>query len=128
MLACSRRYCHNVGSAGCVLCRSLARIRTCAVSSEEFTNEFINSMRDGKSDTFRKRYREMDILRVHDIQFLADRESSQEEFFHTFHTTVMHADRKICADGRAPPHLATELTNRIKNGGPRMTASQAAPG
>uniref|UniRef100_UPI002A802B09 chromosomal replication initiator protein DnaA n=1 Tax=Streptomyces sp. CRN 30 TaxID=3075613 RepID=UPI002A802B09 len=50
------------------------------VSSEEFTNEFINSIRDGKGDSFRKRYREMDILLVDDIQFLADKESTQEEF------------------------------------------------
>ncbi len=89
---------------GCVLCRSLARIRTCAVSSEEFTNEFINSMRDGKSDTFRKRNRQMDILRVDDIQFLADRESSQEEFFHTFHTTVMMLTARfaLMAERRTP--------------------------
>ncbi len=46
------------------------------VSSEEFTNEFINSIRDGKGDSFRKRYREMDILLVDDIQFLADKDSS----------------------------------------------------
>jgi chromosomal replication initiation ATPase DnaA len=75
------------------------------VSSEEFTNEFINSIRDGKGDIFRKRYREMDILLVDDIQFLTGKESMHEEFFHTFKTTVMHADRKIRADGRAPLHL-----------------------
>ncbi|GAA5706185.1 hypothetical protein AQJ43_37005 [Streptomyces avermitilis] len=75
------------------------------VSSEEFTNEFINSIRDGKGDTFRKRYREMDILLVDDIRFLADKEPTQEEFFHTFNTTGMHADHKIRADGRAPLHL-----------------------
>jgi hypothetical protein len=76
------------------------------VSSEAvFTNEVINSLRDGKGDTFYKQYQEMGILPVDDIQFTEDKESTQEEFFHTFNTTVMHADRKIRAGGRAPLHL-----------------------
>jgi chromosomal replication initiator protein len=78
------------------------------VSSEEFTNEFINSIRDGKGDSFRKRYREMDILLVDDIQFLADRESTQEEFFHTFNT-LHNANKQIVLSSDRPPKQLVTL-------------------
>src|SRR5690606_1130508 len=56
------------------------------LSSEKFTNEFINSIRDNKAVDFRNKYRNVDILLIDDIQFLAGKESTQEEFFHTFNT------------------------------------------
>ncbi|MGW7272473.1 chromosomal replication initiator protein DnaA [Streptomyces sp. NPDC054864] len=84
------------------------------VSSEEFTNEFINSIRDGKGDTFRKRYREMDILLVDDIQFLASKESTQEEFFHTFNT-LHNANKQIVLSSDRPPKQLVTLEDRLRN-------------
>ncbi|WP_407559856.1 chromosomal replication initiator protein DnaA [Streptomyces sp. 184] len=84
------------------------------VSSEEFTNEFINSIRDGKADTFRKRYRDMDILLVDDIQFLASKESTQEEFFHTFNT-LHNANKQIVLSSDRPPKQLITLEDRLRN-------------
>ncbi|WP_181788161.1 chromosomal replication initiator protein DnaA, partial [Streptomyces phytophilus] len=84
------------------------------VSSEEFTNEFINSIRDGKADTFRKRYRDMDILLVDDVQFLASKESTQEEFFHTFNT-LHNANKQIVLSSDRPPKQLITLEDRLRN-------------
>ncbi|MFE2724493.1 chromosomal replication initiator protein DnaA [Kitasatospora sp. NPDC059327] len=84
------------------------------VSSEEFTNEFINSIRDGKADAFRKRYRDMDILLVDDVQFLASKESTQEEFFHTFNT-LHNANKQIVLSSDRPPKQLITLEDRLRN-------------
>ncbi|MBO0510952.1 chromosomal replication initiator protein DnaA [Streptomyces beijiangensis] len=84
------------------------------VSSEEFTNEFINSIRDSKGDTFRKRYRDVDILLVDDIQFLASKESTQEEFFHTFNT-LHNANKQIVLSSDRPPKQLVTLEDRLRN-------------
>lgn len=84
------------------------------LSSEKFTNEFINSIRDNKAGEFRNKYRNVDVLLIDDIQFLAGKEQTQEEFFHTFNT--LHEEQKqiIISSDRPPKEIPT-LEDRLRS-------------
>jgi chromosomal replication initiator protein len=82
------------------------------VSSEEFTNEFINSIRDDKAASFQRRYRDVDVLLVDDIQFLSGKVQTQEEFFHTFNT-LHNANKQIVVTSDLPPKQLPSFEDRM---------------
>ena len=84
------------------------------VSSEEFTNEFINAIRDDRQDRFKRRYRDVDVLLIDDIQFLEGKTQTQEEFFHTFNTLHNANKQIVLTCDRAPKRLEA-LEDRLRN-------------
>ncbi|WP_173029986.1 chromosomal replication initiator protein DnaA [Arthrobacter sp. NEB 688] len=84
------------------------------VNSEEFTNDFINSIRDDKAANFQRRYRDVDVLLIDDIQFLQGKVQTQEEFFHTFNT-LHNAGKQVVITSDVPPKLLTGFEARMRS-------------
>jgi chromosomal replication initiator protein len=91
-----------------------AGIRVRYVSSEEFTNDFINSIANNRASVFQSRYREIDILLIDDIQFLQGKDSTQEAFFHTFNTLHDH-NKQLVITSDLPPKALTGFEDRMRS-------------
>ena len=105
---------HLMHAIGNTVAAKFPRKRVAYATSEKFTNEFITSIQQGKIDEFRARYRRIDLLLIDDIQFIADKERTQEEFFHTFN--AIHEDGKqIVLSSDRPPKAILTLEERLRS-------------
>ena len=105
---------HLMHAIGNQVAAKFPRKRVVYATSEKFTNEFITSIQQGKIDDFRARYRRIDVLLIDDIQFIADKERTQEEFFHTFN--AIHEDGKqIVLSSDRPPKAILTLEERLRS-------------
>ncbi|BBX98980.1 chromosomal replication initiator protein DnaA [Mycobacterium lacus] len=104
---------HLLHAAGNYAQRLFSGMRVKYVSTEEFTNDFINSLRDDRKVAFKRSYRDVDVLLVDDIQFIEGKEGIQEEFFHTFNT-LHNANKQIVISSDRPPKQLATLEDRLR--------------
>ncbi|HEX9609325.1 MAG TPA: chromosomal replication initiator protein DnaA, partial [Candidatus Limnocylindria bacterium] len=105
---------HLMHAIGNGVAAKFPRKRILYATSEKFTNDFINSIREQKMEDFRNRYRRIDVLLIDDIQFIAERERTQEEFFHTFNA-IHEAGKQVVLSSDRPPKAITTLEDRLRS-------------
>jgi chromosomal replication initiator protein len=105
---------HLMQAIGHEIAKRLPQAAICYVSSDKFTNDMINSLRYDKMTTFRDKFRNMDVLLIDDIQFIAQKERTQEEFFHTFNALHESMKQIVIASDRPPKELA-EIEDRLRS-------------
>jgi chromosomal replication initiator protein len=105
---------HLLHAIGHYAKRLYPQVRVRYVNSEEFTNDFINSIRDDEGSSFKEIYRNVDMLLIDDIQFLAGKEHTQEEFFHTFNALHNH-EKQIVITSDMPPKQLTGFAERMRS-------------
>jgi len=110
---------HLMQSIGNEIKKNFPKYKMIYISSEDFTNDYVKSIQSGNIDNFKKKYRELDILLVDDIQFMKGQERTQEEFFHTFNALYQQNKQIVISSDRPPkslPAIEERLTSRFESG------------